>query len=288
MLIAFAGAARRLIASQKNSGEALFILWLPATLLFFILIGDMINARYMLLALPAFYLVVFRESSKTRLIYTLVPTALLSITIAYADFTFVNASREWVQQNINRLQQQGFRLWGAAESGLRFYLEQKGIISLTVKDADPAAPDLIVRHAGLFRYSLSEQVEPRLTVLKTFTLTGSFPVRTFSAAAGAGLHDSRFGLVPYTFSREPFDRVEVAQVSPLPGTVWSPKGTVFTQTEPEREFRVKLPSNSKIEYELEGDGVVAATTDKIRLIKGTSPAIVWRNFRIVPKQFAVQ
>ena len=286
MLIVFARAARELIASGKNSGEAFLILWLPATLLFFVLIGDMINARYILLALPAFYLMVFRETSDRRLIYTLIPTALLSIIIAYADFTFVNANRDWVEHNVVRLQQQGFRIWGGAESGLRFYLQQRGIVSLTAKDTIPAPADLVVRHAGLFRYSLT--VEPLLIVLKTFTLTDSFPVRTFAAAAGAGFHDSRFGLAPYTFSREPFDRVEVAEVSPLPGAVWSLKGPIFKQTEPEREFPMKLPSNTKIEYELEGDGVVAATADKIRLIRGTSPAIVWRNFRIVPKQFAVQ
>jgi transcriptional regulator with XRE-family HTH domain len=54
-------------------------------------------------------------------------------------------------------------------------------------------------------------------------------------------------------------------------------------------FQMKLPSNSKIEYEVQGgDGIVAMTDHGFRLIKGKSPVIVWRNFQIVPKQFAVQ
>ena len=106
--------------------------------------------------------------------------------------------------------------------------------------------------------------------------------------AGAGLHDSNWGLVPFVISREPFDKIEIAQVSPLQGAVWSPEGPVFKQIEPEREFPMRLPLNTKIEYDLIGDGTVATLSDRIKLINRSSSVIVWRNFRIVPKQFAVQ
>ena len=96
------------------------------------------------------------------------------------------------------------------------------------------------------------------------------------------------GLVPFTFSRAPFDRIEIAEVSPLPGAVWSPDGPIFKQSERQREFPMRLPSNSKIEYDLEGDGTVAVMSNGIQLIKGSPPVIVWRNFRIVPKQFAAE
>ena len=289
MLFAFLGQARELIASGNNRGEAFLILWAPATLLFFIFIGDMINARYILLALPSLSLVVFRNTSRRRLIFTLAPTALLSIILAYADFISVNANRDWVEQTVIPLQQQGFRVWSGAESGLRFYLEQNGVMSLTAQDITPRPGDLIVRHASFFRYSLAEPVETVLTVLKTFTPNDRFPIRTYNAAAGAGFHDSRAGLVPFIFSREPFDRIEIAEVSPLPEAVWSPNGPVFKQTKTEQEFPINIPANTKIEYEIDGDGVVAASGNKIRLIKGSAaPAVIWRNFRIVPKQFAAQ
>ena len=282
ILMRFASASRTLIASGKNSGEAFLVLWVPATLLFFIVVGDMINARYMLLALPALYLVIFRDASRLRLIYTLIPTAALSLVLAYADFTFVNSYPNWVKQTAVPLQRQGFRLWSGAESGLRFYLEQNGMVTLSANDVRPGPMDLIVRHE-LYHYD-----GPLLMVLKSFTLNSEFPVRTYNAAAGAGFHDSSTGLVPYALSRAPFDRIEVAEFSPLPGAVWSPKGPILRQTESEREFPIKLPSNSTIEYELEGDGVAAVTPNQVRLIKGPAPAIVWRNFRIVPKQFAVR
>jgi hypothetical protein len=291
MLVLFALSARKLILSGKNSGEAFLLLWVPATLLFFILVGDMINARYILLTVPALYLTTFRETSEGRLISMIVPTAFLSIVLAYADFAFVNANRAWVDQTVAPLQEQGFRVWGAAESGLRFYLEQKEIITLEKDSTTPAPTDLIVRHAPLqpFRYALSEGVETVLVVLKTFTLENRFPIRTLNAASHAGMHDSRFGLAPFTLSRAPYDRIEIAEMCPIPGAVYGAKGPVFKQTEAEREFEMKLPSNSRIEYELQGgDGIVAVTDRGFRLIKGKAPVIVWRNFQIVPKQFAVQ
>jgi hypothetical protein len=217
----------------------------------------------------------------------------LALVLAYADFSYVNANRDWVEQTVVPLQQQGFRVWSGAESGLRFYLEQKGITSLTTKDTTPTPADLVVRHAGgsvpSFRYGLSDRIEPLLVVLKTFTLENRFPVRTLNAVSHAGMHDSRFGLAPFTLSRAPFDRIEIAEICPLPEAVYGPKGPIFKQTEAEHEFRMKLPSNSRIEYELQGgDGIVAVTDHGFRLIKGSSPVIVWRNFQIVPKQFAVQ
>jgi len=290
MLVLFALAARRLILSGKNNGEAFFLLWVPATLLFFVLVGDMINARYILLSVPPLYLIAFRETQERRLIAMIVPTAFLSLILAYADLSFVNANRDWVDQTVVPLQQQGFRVWSGAEAGLRFYLEQRGIVALTTKDTSPSASDLIVRHAGFpFRYSLSEHIEPLLVPLKTFTLENRFPVRTFNAVSRAGMHDSRLGLAPFTLSRAPFDRIEIAEVCALPGAVYGPKGPIFKQTQAEHEFQMKLPSNSKIEYELQGgDGIVAMTDHGFRLIKGAAPVIVWRNFHIVPKQFAVR
>ncbi len=291
ILVVFGQSAKRLVASGANSGEAFLLLWLPATLLFFIVVADMINARYILLSIPALYLIAFRETGKLRLIGMLIPTAFLSLIVAYGDFVFVNSNREWVEQNVAPLQQEGFHVWGGAESGLRFYLEQRNIVSLTSGDVTPMPTDLIVRDApGFpFRYSLSERIEPLLIPLRTFTLGSGFPVRTFNAQARAGFHDSRLGLAPFMISTAPFDRVEISEVCPLPGAVYSPQGPILEQTEAEREFPMRLPTNTKIEYELQGgDGIVAVTTNGLRLMKGPSPKIVWRNFQIVPKQFAVQ
>lgn len=300
-LAAFALAAKRTIEAGLNRGEALFMLWAPAVLIFFVLIGDMINARYILLVLPPIYLILFRRASRRQLLSAIAPTALLALVLAYADFTYVNSYRDWVRKSVPPLQSEGFRIWSAAESGLRFYLERTGISSLSNRDLRPAGSDLIVRHVSLFRIGLSPDVETVLTVLKTFTLTSSFPVRTFSLEAGAGFHGSNVGIVPFVVSRIPLDRIEIAEVSPLvlqlpqqgvPAEdvpAWSPDGVILKQNAPQRVFRAKFPAAGKLEYEIDGgDGVAEREDGAIVLTKSSPATIVWRRLRIVPPEFESQ
>jgi hypothetical protein len=157
----------------------------------------------------------------------------------------------------------------------------------------PSATDLIVSQS-LFRYSLSEPVATMLTVLKTFDLNHSFPVRTFNRSSAAGFHDSRMGLVPFVISAAPFDTIDVTQVSPfatrlpLPenNPAWSPEGVIFRQSEKELLFPMKVPAHSALEYEFElGDGVAQITGEGIRLRKAVDQTVIWRAFRVVPAQF---
>jgi hypothetical protein len=246
----------------------------------------MINERYILLVMPALCLILFSDASERRLLVTLIPTAALSLMLAYADFRFVNLNRDLVAHAVVPLQQQGFHVWSAAESGLRFYLEERGIVTLSNQDVTPSPGDLIVRHRGVFGYSLAEPLSTNLIVLKSFALNVDFPLRIYSAPSGAGFHDSGAGLVPFTLSRVPYDAVEVAQLSPLaPATVWSPNGPIFIQHEVEREFPANMPSNVHIEYERDGDGEVVINNGHIQLKKGNSPTTIWRNFRVVPKDW---
>src|SRR5581483_10779339 len=139
-----------------------------------------------------------------------------------------------------------------------------------------------------------------LTTLQRVALNSSFPVRTFNAAAGAGFHDSGIGPLPFAFSTAPLDFVEVVQVNPfvehLPQTgipveevpAWSPDGVILKQNVDVREFKVKIPANSKLEYELVGSGTAEVIPGGVRLRRLGPGTLVWQRFRIVPAQFAQQ
>ena len=295
LLLEFARCARKIIGAEDNRGEAVFIAWLPATVVFFIVVADMINARYILLSLPALYLVLFRDSSRRQLIGVMVPTAVLSICLAYADFTFVNAYRSWVAATVVPLQTQGFKVWSASESGLRFYLQREGSQPLTMDDLRPRGTDLVVQH-DLFRYSLSADVATMLIPISRTPLNSAFPLRTFSRESQAGFHDSRIGLMPFQISRVPLDHVDISEMSPLvlglpqrgisgeDVPAWSPKGPILKQSQERREFKVKIPAHTKLEYELEGDGQAETGADGIILRRRSPGTIVWRNLRLVPFQ----
>lgn len=294
-LILFAINATRRMSVQRPLGYGFLILWLPMTLLFFLLFAEMMSARYVLLSLPPLLLVACNEIRRTTGICAVVVTMILSVALAIGDYRFVSSYPDWVAQNIVSLQQQGFRVWNAAESGLRFYLEKTGIETLEDSDIRPRGGDLIVRQKS-FSYGLSNDLAPLLISIRRMDLLDNYPVRTFSRDAGAGFHDSHFGVVPFIVSRAPLDRLEIAQVSPfvmeLPQVVpddfssvpiWFPGGVLLKQLEPEMKFEVRIPRDTKVQYELEGQGSAALFQESIVLKKENPGAAVWKNFRIVPK-----
>jgi len=270
-------------------------LWLPATLAFFILIAQFISARYILLAMPPLYLTLFNRATSRMIALAGVPTLVLSVLIATADYRFVNTYPAWVAAHIDPLQKQGFHVLGAAESGLRFYLEQRGIPTLTTTDLRPRGGDLIVRHSTLWKYSLAEHVETMLTVIESDALYDRFPIRTFSQEAGAGFHGSSMGVLPYALSRAPHDRLEIAEVNPLverlpqeshdgrPLPAWSPEGPILIQRVPEISYALKMPPQTDLKYELDGEGTLEVENDHLILRKTQAEPIVWKNLRIVPK-----
>ncbi|HEX5000084.1 MAG TPA: hypothetical protein VFY29_17825, partial [Terriglobia bacterium] len=117
MIARFFSSARELIASGRNSGEAFLLLWFPAVMIFFVVAADMINGRYVLLGIPALYLVAFRKMNRRSLIGMVIPTALLSLGVAYGDYRLVNANRDFVKAVVEPLLTQGVTVWGGAESG---------------------------------------------------------------------------------------------------------------------------------------------------------------------------
>lgn len=295
LIFAFATEAVDKLKRQWTTLELFLALSFPVTVLFFVIVAQFISARYVLLAIPALYLTLFTRSTGKAIALACVPTLLLSLLVATADYRFVNAYPAWVSAHVDPLQKQGFRVLSGAESGLRFYLEERGIPTLDASDLRATGGDLIVRHSTLFKYSLSEHVETMLTVVRTYVLMDRFPLRTFSAEAGAGFHGSSLGMLPFALSRAPYDRLEIAEVNPLvaklpqvakpgkPVPVWSAEGPVLIQREPELSFPLTLPRNSTIQYELIGPGVLEIAGNIVKLRNLGPEPIVWRNFRIVPQ-----
>ena len=281
---------------RKDTEVVLMLGWIATTLVFFVIVGDMINARYILLAIPPMYLVLFRRPDRYRATLVAALSLGLSLGIALGDFRFVNSYRSWVTNEIVPLQEQGFRIWGGAESGLRFYLERQGIETLAADDLEPVGGDLIVR--DMFGYGLADELGSLLVPARGWELMDDFPIRTFNAEAGAGFHDSRFGLVPYTWSRAPYDRLEVSQLSPLveelpqpedmgrSAAAWSPEGVILVQTEEELRIPFRSPRDTQLRFEMEGNGRAEKGNDFIELIRLGPDPVVWRNLRVVPEAFS--
>jgi len=294
LLISFATSAR---LRQGEAPKFLFTLWLIATLFFFVLVPEMMAARYLLLLMPPLYLVCFNDIRGRAGTAIVAVTVALSFTLGVADYRLAGSYRDWVSHTIPELQKAGFTVWSGAESGLRFYLEARGIPPLGMNDLNPAAGHLIVKQE-LFSYGLSKDLEVELIPIHSDELHELLPVRTLSVAGRAGFHDSRIGLLPYTISKVPLDRVSLVEVSPLLKAlpqivprdfssvpVWSESGVLLKQVEAEMIFHPRIPSGSTVLYELQGAGELQVGPDTIRLIKQQHNPILWLNLRIVPAPF---
>jgi hypothetical protein len=282
--------------------QGFLTIWAPAGLLFFLLMGEFVSARYFLLSLPPLFLVVFAQIRRNAAVVAVAATLILSASLAIADYRYVNSYRFWVDRNIVPLQQQGFHIWSAAESGLRYYLNQRGIQSLAATDNLPRGGDLIVKQDS-FALGLSGDLEPLLLPLREDDIQDSYSLRAFVKPSAAGFYDSHFGLVPYCFSRSPLDRLKILEVSPfvtqLPQVVppgyhsvplWFQdgirNGVLLKQVEPEMKFPITIPKGATADYTLEGKGALELSEKGITLkTTHTSSAIVWKNFRIIPAGF---
>jgi hypothetical protein len=263
-LIAFVLKSRRR-SDDRPFGLGILILWPATALLFFLLTADMISARYILLSLPPLFLVTFAHVRARAAIAVFCATLLLSVSLAIGDYRYVNSYRDWVAQAIVPLQQQGFRIWSATESGLRFYLKKRGIETLHSSDVRPRGGDLVVKQAS-FTYGLSRELEPLLLSISTIELKDSCFVRAFDRAAGAGFHDSQ--VVPADYSGVP---------------VWFPGGVMLKQVEPEMKFSLNIPPGTAVAYELEGKGTCTVSDRGITLKKTNAGPAIWKNFRLIPK-----
>lgn len=284
------------VIRQKDT-HPLFALWLAGGVSFLILVPEMIAARYLLFVLPPIYFICFKELKRTSVVPVVVATLALSLALAVADYRLAGAYRAWVNGTIPRLQEQGFRIWSGAESGLRSYLAERDIEPLSAIDLRPVGSDLVVQE-DLFTYGLSEPVAVELIHIHSDTLNDSFGLRTLSATAEAGFHDSRTGLLPYVFSTSPLDRVTIAEISPfvrsLPQHVpsdyssvplWSPDGVLLKQVDEHMTFYLRIPHDIRVAYELQGAGEIVIDDSSIHLIKREPGPILWKNFRFLPKQF---
>jgi hypothetical protein len=281
---------------ETGESSSLFLTsWLVTSALFFVFVADMMTARYLLLFLPPLYLLSFREASRRALLVLSICLVPVSVTAAIADFRFVNATGRGLKKRCRRpFSQAAYTLWSAAESGARFYLEQRGLLGLDKTDIRPAATDLIVRHAGLFRYSLADDLETMLVPVRRYEIQDWLPIRTFNIAAGAGFHDSRIGLLPLTFSYAPLDQLEITQVSPfatkLPVRengagvpVWTAEGVELRQRLARMTFSVPVLRGVKWSGVLLGAGSVEMSGASIVLHNENDGVAIWRNFALIPQ-----
>lgn len=235
----FVQVLKKMIRGRDFSADELLItLWILGVVVYTVLLCEFSAARYVVAIVPP--LGIFfawkveglnpgqRRWDWSGLNATVVATWILAWGIAFADYQYMGAFRDfskWFDRHYGSVP--GAK-WVGSEAGLRYYMERVGarplvtgygpVIPGAIMDIKwgetrfgrPQLNDLLVRPESFLRYDLSPDLELSARI-DSRSLQSRFPLRTYGPLAHAGLHGTNVGLLPFSFSLVPLDHINVYQ-----------------------------------------------------------------------------
>jgi 4-amino-4-deoxy-L-arabinose transferase-like glycosyltransferase len=238
-------ALNGLLVQEAGAAERLFFsLWVLGVTVYTVFLCEFSAARYVAAVVPPVVILIFTQvervvgssplESGRFLQWTLVVTWTVSMAVAFADYQFVGAYRDYASWFADKYSATPGRIWVGTEAGLRYYMECEGAQVLLNSYGPvvggispgrewgeahlgrPAVGDLLVRPASFLRYDVASDLELSAAI-DAKRLVSSFPIRTYGPAAHAGLHGSNVGLLPFAFSLAPLDEIEVYRYNEFGG-----------------------------------------------------------------------
>ena len=222
-------------ANADSAGQVFLGCWVFGVIAYTILLFEFSAARYIVAIVPPLAIIfvielehLFNRAEVRRAFLTasFIATWILAFAVASADYQFVDSYRDFSKWFSQKYAPARGAFWVGTEAGLRYYLEDEGGRTL-VNSSSPTNPeclpgvkwgeehfgrprpeDLLVRPENFLRYPIASDLE-RSVLIDSRSLTSRLPIRTYGPSFHAGLHGTNVGLLPFTFSGAPFDRIEV-------------------------------------------------------------------------------
>jgi hypothetical protein len=187
------------------------LLWLAGGLVFAALFNWTLNARTVLLyAAPAALVFGWQTEGRRRLrAVTLAATALVGFGVVAADAELAGFGPAEVARLRAEFPQAG-RLRFVGHWGFQGYMERAGYHHVDLERPD-ARPGDVVAIPEMHRVASASfaALPPSVTPAQFLERPRRLPWAVMSGRAGAGLHGSFLGHLPFAFTDEPLERVEV-------------------------------------------------------------------------------
>lgn len=209
--------------SEKDRDNIFLVLWISGVLVYSILLLPYASTRYLL---PLFPPVVLLFVGYARNIFTdrtrwsrfavaaVACTAITGTAVSIADYQLSGVYLDFARDNASVLAAGDRQIWFAGEFGLRYYLEAEGSQYLTRQDNSPVAGDYVILSHGLIAYFISDELKDRLQLVESieYPAGASWPLRVQDRNSQAGFYDQFHGNLPYSFSSEPIETIDIYQV----------------------------------------------------------------------------
>lgn len=215
-----------LLFSNRNFSKLPFQLWVVGTLAV-PLVYVFFASKYLVLTQPALIFLLLKlvkpqESFFFRISLPWTPWIfIIALLVARADFSLANTYRLASERiyKVSRRLNSG-KLWVRGHWGFQYYLEKKGAHALPILEEYNgilSKGDLIATASFPIPAYLPEILIKSLDPVYLATYPDPFPVRTMNINSRAGFYGSPFGNLPFSISREDLEKINLYQVTSLPG-----------------------------------------------------------------------
>ena len=215
-------------------------------------------ARYLLpLAAPLVLLFVLQFQERTRWLWAaLAVNLVLGLNISFAAYEFSRVYAEVQPPAVRPFLVNG-------EWGFRYYMLEKGGRVLETRSV-PNPGEWIVASELSLAGKFDSLAEETAVTIGTRDVRVRTPLRLIDRYAHTGFSSASFGLLPFSFSSRPLDRITYSRTSSflnVPGA-WTPtqfSGRLVYVPDPGAEIRLPLDARCTLQFALFGRGQGVAT-----------------------------
>ena len=211
------------LLTHRDPISLMLFLWVVGTFVFATFFNWTTNVRSVLPMAPAVAIIVsrkydrfFQEQTDRRwkwLIVPLVVSAVLALSVAWADFSLANCQRAAVKAFQSLTSDRSGTLWFQGHWGFQYYTQLLGGKPVNLKGTPIKRGDLMLVpqnntnvgkvNSNLFRHIYHLQLE------------SSTLIATISIKLGAGFYSSLWGPLPFAFGHVPLEQYDLYVAEPL-------------------------------------------------------------------------
>jgi 4-amino-4-deoxy-L-arabinose transferase-like glycosyltransferase len=195
-------------------------LWLAGLLVFSMFLNWHVNAADALLVAPPLLLFLFRGEDlrpSRRWVWGCVALMLpLSMLLAWSDAIQANFYRSAAQRVAAEIGERPGDRWFVGQWGFQHYLERQGfraVMPPMYGRSDLARDDWVAAARNIAQLDVSHSMS-RYGMREVWSWERRHwnPLRTTNPDAAAGFYSHHYGYVPFAWSRQPFDRLQLGRV----------------------------------------------------------------------------
>jgi 4-amino-4-deoxy-L-arabinose transferase-like glycosyltransferase len=203
---------------ERSVDSLVLFLWLFGTFAFAAFVNWTINARTVLPLVPAAAILLMRALEvrignggdwfERRLVWPMVPAALLAFWVSTADFWLANSARSAASALHQKVTGTSGTVWFEGHWGFQFYMEKLDARAIDMRTGTLFPGDLLVVPADSANVASFSEL-PRYARLQT---TSPSWLATMSREKGAGFYASAWGALPFSLGRPEVQRYEILSV----------------------------------------------------------------------------